>query len=99
MERPTPPATGKRTARQISERVRLSPQALALLDDDPAPRTYVQRLMAEQLDTDAIRFLAHALPKRLALIALASSSRLNSIEYLPLSASSSMYWKIRIPSA
>jgi hypothetical protein len=42
----------------------LSEEAAGLLRPDTAPRDYVALLMAKKLYADAVRFLAHALPKR-----------------------------------
>ena len=39
-------------------------QAIALLRPDIPPREYVELLMARELFSDAVRFLAHALPRR-----------------------------------
>jgi hypothetical protein len=42
----------------------LSEEAMGLLHPDIAPPDYVALLMAKKLYADAVRFLAHALPKR-----------------------------------
>ena len=42
----------------------LSPEAAALLRADAQPLEYLNLLVANQLYADAVRFLAHALPKR-----------------------------------
>jgi hypothetical protein len=42
----------------------LSEEATALLRPDTAPQDYVSLLMSKKLYADAVRFVAHALPKR-----------------------------------
>jgi hypothetical protein len=44
-----------------------SPEARPLLHDDPAPPTYLARLIDHGLYKDAIRFVAHLLPARAAV--------------------------------
>ena len=45
----------------------LDDAAKALLDDKQTPRQFLQLLGKQQLYSDAVRFLAHALPKREAI--------------------------------
>ena len=55
------------TAAKVLERYEASPQATALVTADMAPRRFVDLLLAESLNDDAITFLAYALPRREAL--------------------------------
>src|ERR1700735_5230495 len=45
----------------------LSDEAMGLVRPDIAPRDYIALLMSKKLYADAVRFLAHALPKRQAV--------------------------------
>jgi hypothetical protein len=45
----------------------LSEEAMGLVRPDIAPRDYIALLMSKKLYADAVRFLAHALPKRQAV--------------------------------
>ncbi len=47
-----------------AEVAELSPDALALLKPELHPLDFVSQMMEQQLYPDAVRFLAHALPKR-----------------------------------
>jgi hypothetical protein len=53
-----------KTVTEVIEASELSDEALALLKDDLAPRQYVELLLEHEHFPDAVRFLAHALPKR-----------------------------------
>lgn len=53
-----------RPARELSARCDLSDAARALLHDDPVAPVYISRLADANHHVDAIRFMAHALPKR-----------------------------------
>jgi hypothetical protein len=53
-----------KTVTEVIEASELSDEALALLKDDQAPRQYVELLLEHEHFPDAVRFLAHALPKR-----------------------------------
>jgi carboxylesterase type B len=48
----------------ICQDIGLEEQAIALLQNNPTPADYIQQLIAHKLYPDAVRFLAHALPKR-----------------------------------
>ncbi len=48
----------------IAQGIELDEQATALLQDKPTTTDYLNQLIAQQLYPDAVRFLAHALPKR-----------------------------------
>ena len=48
----------------ISSAAELSEPAMALVRPGTHPRDYVALLMERELYPDAVRFLAHALPKR-----------------------------------
>ena len=48
----------------VSAAAELSPEALALLGADTAPSSFIALLSEKKLFPDAVRFLAHALPKR-----------------------------------
>jgi hypothetical protein len=52
------------TVRDLCERAKLGEGAKALLNDELTPRQFLELLMRKGLFLDAIRFLAHALPKR-----------------------------------
>jgi hypothetical protein len=52
------------TAAEICARFPISDEAKPLLDAKVAPSAYLDRLVERQLFPDAMRFLAHALPKR-----------------------------------
>jgi hypothetical protein len=54
----------KSAAETIAGVAELSDEAMALLQPDLDPRSYVDRLTAGKLYRDAVQFLAHALPKR-----------------------------------
>jgi hypothetical protein len=51
-------------ASHICEGIDLSDQASALLEDNPTVVNYLQELIILEFYLDAVRFLAHALPKR-----------------------------------
>lgn len=51
-------------ANVIVQGVELDEQASALLQTNPTSVDYLQQLLARRLYPDAVRFLAHALPKR-----------------------------------
>jgi hypothetical protein len=53
-----------KTAAEVGERCRLGDEARALVSDGVTPRAFLKKLAAQSLPLDAIRFLAHALPKR-----------------------------------
>ena len=55
--------TGK-SAAEVSERARLGDEARSLLAEGMTSRQYLDQLIERQLHTDAVQFLAHALPKR-----------------------------------
>lgn len=57
------PQTVSKTA-DISALAELSPEALALLRPEDAPPAFIAALVEKKLYPDAIRFLAHALPRR-----------------------------------
>ena len=58
------PSTGRGTA-ELCAVSDLGDDAKAILSADvPAPRAYVAQLVARALHADAIRFIAHALPRR-----------------------------------
>ena len=48
----------------IAQGIELDEQANTLLEDKPSTTDYLTQLIAQQLYPDAVRFLAHALPKR-----------------------------------
>src|SRR5437588_11854593 len=52
------------TTAQISSVAGLGAEALALLQEDMAPKAYLSALIDASHFDDAVRFLAHALPKR-----------------------------------
>lgn len=51
-------------ATAIAQGIEFDEQATALLQDKPTTTDYLQQLIAQKLYPDAVRFLAHALPKR-----------------------------------
>lgn len=51
-------------ATAIAQGIEFDEQATALLQDKPTTADYLQQLIALRLYPDAVRFLAHALPKR-----------------------------------
>lgn len=51
-------------ASEVGTHAALEDGARALLDGDPSPRVFVERLIEKGLFSDAIRFMAHALPPR-----------------------------------
>jgi hypothetical protein len=53
-----------KTAAEVCQRFPVGEEARKLLRDDLSPSHYLTALMEHQLHLDAIRFLAHALPKR-----------------------------------
>jgi hypothetical protein len=52
------------TAREVCDPLDFGDETLGLLDEDASPREFVERLVGAEQFADAIRFLAHALPKR-----------------------------------
>src|SRR4051794_31659597 len=56
--------TADTTAAEICSRFPLGDEAKERLDADMTPRQFLERLIEGQHYTDAVRFLAHALPKR-----------------------------------
>jgi hypothetical protein len=56
-----------RTAAEICRDLDLQDPARRLLSPDLTPRQFFERLVEQQEYADAVRFLAHALPKRLAV--------------------------------
>ncbi|MCX7069324.1 MAG: hypothetical protein NTW85_16765 [Methylococcales bacterium] len=48
----------------IAQGIKFDEQAIALLQDNPTTVDYLNQLIALKLYPDAVRFLAHALPKR-----------------------------------
>jgi len=52
-----------RTAAEVCRRFELDEKARPLLSDDLAPRPFLDALAEKGFHTDAVRFLAHALPK------------------------------------
>ncbi len=55
------------TAAKVLERYEASQQAAQLVTAEMSPRRFVDRLLAEGLNEDALSFLAYALPRREAL--------------------------------
>jgi hypothetical protein len=53
-----------KTAKEVAQRFALGDGAIALLQDEMAPRQFLAVVMEKGLHADAARFLAHALPKR-----------------------------------
>ncbi|MGH7506381.1 MAG: DUF6931 family protein [Longimicrobiales bacterium] len=53
-----------RTVPSLCDAAELSEEALDAFGDDVAPRTFLERLVAQEQFDDAIAFLAHALPRR-----------------------------------
>jgi hypothetical protein len=63
-----PPATrSPLTLRDLCERAKLGEDAKALLKDEHTARQFLELLIGKELFLDAIRLLAHALPKRAAV--------------------------------
>src|SRR3984885_1954493 len=58
--------TNSKTA-DVAAVAELGDDAMGLLRPDIAPRDYIALLMSKKLYADAVRFLAHALPKRQAV--------------------------------
>lgn len=56
--------TAATTAAEICARFPLGDEAKQRLDAGMTPRQFLERLIEGRHDTDAVRFLAHALPKR-----------------------------------
>jgi hypothetical protein len=52
------------TAREVCEGLDFAEDTLELLDDSTPPNVFCERLVETERFSDAIRFLAHALPKR-----------------------------------
>ncbi len=52
------------TAREVCEHLDFAEDTLDLLDDTTTPDVFLERLVETERFSDAIRFLAHALPKR-----------------------------------
>lgn len=53
-----------KSLRDIIEASELSDEAQALVSEDQTPKAYVELLIEHEHYADAVRFLAHALPKR-----------------------------------
>jgi len=54
----------QKNATAICQGLELDEQATALLQDNPTSALFIQQLIEQRLYPDAVRFLAHALPKR-----------------------------------
>jgi hypothetical protein len=54
----------QKNATAICQGLELDEQATALLQDNPTSALFMQQLIEQRLYPDAVRFLAHALPKR-----------------------------------
>jgi hypothetical protein len=52
------------TVREVCDRLDFCDETLCLLDDNTSPKEFVERLVGAERFADAIRFLAHAMPKR-----------------------------------
>lgn len=63
---PESPRTERAAAREFCRRARLKRPALELLEQNPgiAPAAFLEALVAKEYLTDALRVLAHRLPKR-----------------------------------
>ena len=61
------PVAEQRTARQIGEKTELSERAEEPLQDDPLPGPFFDWLIVEQLQEDAVKFLAMWLPREKAI--------------------------------
>src|SRR5215212_8881463 len=61
---PRPSAPAGRAPSELAEAAELSDEARALAAPGVAPRDYVARLVEGEHFRDAVRFLAHAIPKR-----------------------------------
>ncbi len=60
----TPPAAGPPAPTDVAKAAELEGDALALLHPEHGGREFVTALLNAELFQDAVRFLAHALPKR-----------------------------------
>ena len=56
-----------RTAAEVCRVVQLGEEAKKLLRDNQSPGVFLDELIAKKINPDAVRFLAHALPKREAI--------------------------------
>ncbi len=66
MPDPAPDAPPKST-KEIAQNIELSDDAKPLISDSIAPHKFYEELVAKGLLLDAVKFLAHALPKRQAV--------------------------------
>jgi hypothetical protein len=64
MDQGAPSKIQDKTAAAVCERARLGEEARGLLGEGMTPRPYLDLLIERGLHTDAVRFLAYALPKR-----------------------------------
>jgi hypothetical protein len=60
----TPQTSPPRGAAELSALAEIGDDAKALLSDDDLPRDFIEQLVAKGLFPDAVRVIAHALPRR-----------------------------------
>jgi hypothetical protein len=79
-----------KTAAEICRHCPLGEAAGKLLRPDLTPSQYLEALMAKQLDVDALRFLAYALPKREAVWWACACARSGHGATLPAAAAAAL---------
>ena len=58
------PKIAGRPPREVCAQADIGPDAVALLDDGLAPEAFLRRLIEHEAYAEAVKYLAHALPKR-----------------------------------
>lgn len=74
----------QQNATAIAQGLELDEEAVSLLQDKPTSADFIQQLLEHELYSDAVRFLAHALPKREATWWACLCARNNITEKTPV---------------
>ena len=77
------PSTAPRNAAELCQRIELSDDARSLLRDDQTPIEFLSILAEKEKFTDAVRVLAHLLPKRVAVWWACRCARQAAGDHLP----------------
>ena len=87
-----------RPASELCQHFELGQEALTLLGDDPDAGAFLERLLAGEYYDDAVRFLAHALPKREAVwwgcLCLGYALNLGSDSQIPAALQIAVRWVV-----
>jgi hypothetical protein len=87
-----------RSAGELCQHVGLGQEARDLLGDDLAPRAFLERLLDGNYYQDAVRFLAHALPKREAVwwgcLCVGHAAHLGGTSQVPAALQAAVQWVV-----